>query len=119
MNTDIRALENELTEEQDFMTLSNLIIYANEMYPDNPTQGFKQLIINLSKILNKNGQIVAGYLYDIENGEDSRGEIYQQSLRNLAFQGPEYTYQYTKRMRDIHCDRESENHDACLIYTKK
>lgn len=117
-NTDIRTLADELTEEQDFMTLSNLITYADDMYSDNPIQEFKQLIINLSKRLNKNGQIMAGYLYDIENEEDYR-EIYQQSSRNLVFQGPEYTYQYIKKLHDLHCNQESENHDACLIYTKK
>lgn len=88
------------------------------MYPDNPIHGFKQLIIDLSKRLSKNGQIVVGYLYDIENENDCR-EIYKQALRNLVFKGPEYTYHYVRKMHDLHCNRESKNHDACLIYTKK
>lgn len=118
MNTDVRHLADELTEEQDFMTLSNLIIYAHCMYPDNPIQGFKQLIINLSKKINKNGQIIVGYLYDSENEDDCR-EIYKQELRNLVFQEPEYTYYYVKKMHDLQCNYESKNHDACLIYTKR
>lgn len=118
MNTDIRTLTNELKEKQDFMTLSNLIIYAHCMYPNNPIQEYKHLIINLSKKLNENGQIMAGYLYDIEGEEDSR-EIYKQSLRDKEFKKPDFTYQYIKRIHDLHCNQESNNHDACLIYTKR
>lgn len=112
-NTDVRNLVDELTEDQDFITLSNLIFYDHYMYPDNPIQGFKRLIIDLSKRLNKNGQIIVGYLYDIENEDDCR------KMRYLVFQEPEYTYHYVRKMYDLHCNRESENHDACLIYTKR
>lgn len=117
-NSDIRTLADELTENQDFITLSNLIIYADDMFPNNPVKGFKQLIIDLSKRLNKNGQIMAGYLYDIENEADYR-EIYKQSLRDPVFQGPEYSYQYIQKIDDLAHNRKSGNHDACLIYTKK
>lgn len=118
MNSDIRTLANELTDNQDFITLSNLIIYAHNMFPDNPLEGFKQLIIDLSTRLNQNGQIAAGYLYDIENEDDVR-EIYRQSLRNHVFQGEEFSYQYFTRIHDLHCNQESNNHDASLIYTKR
>lgn len=118
INTDIRTLSHELTEKQDFITLSNLIIYAHCMYPNNPLQGFKQLIENLSQKLNEDGQIIVGYLYDIENEDDCR-EIYKQALRDAVFKEPEYSYEYTRKMHDLHCNRKSKNHDACLIYTKK
>lgn len=118
MNADIRNLDDELLEKQDFIILTNLIIYAHSMYPDKPLQGFKQLIEHLSSKLNKNGQIMAGYLYDIENEVDFRG-VYKQRLRDAVFNDPEYTYYYVRRMHDLECDEESQNHDACLIYTKR
>lgn len=118
MNSDIKTLANELTENQDFMTLSNLIIYAHDMYPDNPLQGFKGLIEKLSTKLSKNGQIVVGYLYDIED-EEGCLDIYKSALRDAVFTEPEYSYNYFKRIHDLHCDQETESHDACLIYTKK
>lgn len=117
-NTDIRALADELPEEQDFITLSNLIIYAHCMYPNNTLLEFEQLIDNLSQRLNQNGQIMVGYLYDIENENDFRN-IYKKSLRDYVFKEDKYTYYYVKKMHDLHCNTESNNHDACLIYTKK
>jgi len=118
MNTDIRNLTLELTDEQDFVTLSNLIIYAHCMYPNNTLLEFKQLIENLSKRLNSNGQIMVGYLYDIENENDDR-IIYKQEFRDSIFRESEYSYSYFRKMHDLHCGLESGNHDACLIYTKK
>lgn len=88
------------------------------MYPDNPLQGYQELIDNLSLRLNKEGKIVAGYLYDIENEEDDR-EIYKQALRDKIFKEPEYSYQYVRKMRDLHKNEHSKNHDAVLVYTKK
>ena len=74
--------------------------------------------LNLAKILNNNGQIIVGYLYDIENNDDYR-EVYKQELRNIIFNEPEYSYHYVKRMEDLHLNQTSTNHDACLIYTDK
>lgn len=108
----------KLNEKQDFITLSNLIIYAHSMYPDYPLQGFKQLIEDLSFLLNNDGKIVVGYLYDIENEKDAR-EIYKSVLRNAIFNENQYTYHYFRRMHDLHCNQKSESHDATLIYTKK
>ena len=118
MNTDIRTLADELPENQDFMTLSNLIIYAHTMYPNNPLQGFKELIEKLAQKLNTNGHIVAGYLYDIEDEEDVR-DVYKKAARDSVFKEPEYSYNYFERMHDLHCNQESESHDASLVYTKK
>lgn len=118
MNIDIRTLASLLIENQDFITLSNLIIYAHCMFPNNSIKEFKKMIENLSQKLNENGQIVVGYLYDIENEEDDR-EIYISKLRDAVFTAPQFTYHYFKRIRDLHCNQESNNHDACLIYTKK
>ena len=118
MNTDVRTLANELDENIDFITLSNLIIYANMMYPDNPNLGFKELTKDLSKKLNKDGNIVIGYLYDIENEEDHR-EVYIKKNRDKYFKGSKYSYNYIQKFHDLHTGRETKNHDAILIYTKK
>lgn len=118
LNEDIRTLALKLEEKIDFLTLSNLIIYAHDMYPDCPIYNFKQLIEDLSTKLSKEGQIVIGYLYDIENEEDGR-DIYKAALRNAVFKGDEYSYNYLTRMRDLQRGRGSKNHDAILIYTNK
>jgi len=118
LNTDIRNIDKELTETFDFITLSNIIIYAHYMYKENHIQEYKKLIELLSKKLNKDGNIVAGYLYDVENEEDYR-DIYNKSIRDSIFYEPTYKYCFFKKMRDLHCARDTENHDACLIYTKK
>ena len=116
--TDVRILADQLAENQDFITLSNLIIYAHNMFPDNPAHGFKWLVERLAQKLNNNGQIVVGYLYDIENEHDYR-EIYKSSIRDDVFIEPEFSYHYVRRMHDLHCNQESNEHDACLIYTKR
>ena len=74
--TDVTAIK-----EYDFITLSNIILYAHYMYKENHLQKFKELIGELSKNLNINGNIVVGYLYDIEN-EDDAGDIYKQQIIN-------------------------------------
>lgn len=117
-NSDIRNLTDELTEDQDFITLSNLIIYAHCMYPKNTLQEFHELIKTLSQRLTKNDQIVAGYLYDIENENDSR-DIYKKALRDKVFKDDEYSYHYIRKIHDLLCNLESNNHDACLVFTKK
>lgn len=118
INADIRNLIDKLPENYDFLTLSNVIIYAHYMYKNNHIEEFKKLIEILSTKLNKDGNIVVGYLYDIENEEDYR-DIYKKDIRDEIFFETEYSYNYFKKMRDFHCGRDSKNHDACLIYTKK
>lgn len=117
LGKDIRTLATKMDEKIDFLTLSNLIIYADDMYPDNSIRGYKSLINEWSKKLNKNGQIVVGYLYDIED-EESCSDIYKSSLRDPVFKGKRYSYNYVTRMTDFHRDRGSNNHDAILVYTK-
>ena len=118
INMDIRIITEQLIENYDFITLSNLIIYTNYMYESNQLEEFKKLIETLSQRLNDNGNIVVGYLYDLENEEDYR-DIYKSKIRDLIFAPPEYHYHYFTKMRDLHCDRTTNNHDAILIYTKK
>ena len=52
-NVDIRNFTESVEEEQDFITLSNLIIYAHYMYPNDTLQSYKGLIENLSQRLVK------------------------------------------------------------------
>lgn len=118
INTDIRRINGKLTENYDFITLSNIIIYAHYMYKNNHLQKYKKIIELLATKLNKDGNIIVGYLYDIENEEDYRS-IYKKEIRDSIFYEPEYSYHFFKKMRDLHCERDSKNHDACLIYTKK
>lgn len=119
MNTDIRNLSNELTENYDFITLSNVIIYAHCMFKEKPLEEFKKIIQSLSLKLNQNGNIIVGYLYNIEAEEEHYKDIYIEKIRNLYFNGPEYSYNYIRKMKDLHRNCDSEGHDACLIYTKK
>lgn len=118
INIDIRELSDNLKEDVDFITLSNIIIYAHYMYKKNHLFKFKKLIESLSQKLNQNGKIIVGYLYDIENESDYR-KIYNSEQRNSIFYEEEYGYILCRKVNDIHTGRESYNHDACLVYTKK
>lgn len=118
MNVDIRNLPTILKDKQDFISLTNLIIYAHELYPDAPLHYFKCLIEDLATILSEEGKIMAGYLYDIENEEDGR-DVYKSALREATFTGLNYNYQLVKRIHDMHYGDVSNNHDACLVYSKK
>ena len=117
LNSDIRTINQELEDDIDFIDLSNLIIYEYDMFPDNRLSGYKKLIERLADKLKSGGQIMAGYLYDIENEEDGR-QVYNSRLRDSVFTGPEYSYNYITKIQDL-AGYKSENHDACLIYTKK
>ncbi|MDE5630899.1 MAG: hypothetical protein K2I70_04795, partial [Bacilli bacterium] len=53
INEDIRTISTKLEENIDFLTLSNLIIYAHDMFPNYPVHGFKKLIEDLSCKINE------------------------------------------------------------------
>ena len=111
-------LNDHITEPFDFLTLSNLNLYAHHMFKQEPVQNWKKLVEYLSKQLNSDGHIVAGYFYDIENENDYR-EIYHQKVRDKVFLGDSYDYHYFTKMNDLCCGKTSNHHDGILVYTKK
>lgn len=117
MNTDIKNLASELPYNVDFLTLSNLILYAHNLFPENTLENWEKLIEKLALKLNKNGHIIAGYFYDIENEEDYR-DMYNKLLRDKVFNSPSYSYHLFTKMTDLARQKQSYNHDATLIYTK-
>lgn len=117
MNVDIRNLASTLKEKQDFITLTNLIIYAHDLYPDETLYKYRELIEDLATLLNDEGHIMAGYLYDIENEDDHR-DVYKGLLRDAEFKGDNYSYLLVKRIHDMHFGDNSNNHDGCLVYSK-
>lgn len=118
MNTDIRDLANELKENIDFLTLSNIIIYAHQMFPLFTLEHFRMLVERIATKLNDGGNIVVGYLYDIENEIDVR-LVYKAKYRDPVFKEPDYTYHYFDRMNGLAHRNETKCHDATLVYTKK
>ncbi|MCH5167584.1 MAG: DUF3419 family protein [Erysipelotrichales bacterium] len=118
LNADIRVLADELPEDIDFITLSNVILYANKMFPLYPLEYFKEVVKKIATRLKDDGVIVVGYLYDIENELDAR-LIYKAKYRDQVFIPPEYSYHTFERMNGLAHNNKSNYHDATLIYTKK
>ncbi len=117
LNTDVKDLASNLSYNVDFITLSNLIIYAHDLFPENALEKWHNLIETLAAKLNQNGHIVAGYFYDIEGEEDYR-EMYNKTLRDKIFASPSYSYHLFTKMDDLARQKTSSNHDATLVYTK-
>ena len=117
INTDVKDLTSKLPCKVDFITLSNLIIYAEQLFPENTLENWQKLIENLATKLNKDGYIMGGYLYDIENENDYR-QIYHKEKRDKVFNLPKYSYEYVTRTTDLARMSKSQSHDATLVYTK-
>ena len=117
MNTDVKELASRLPYNVDFITLSNLIIYAQGLFPENTLENWHRLIELLALRLNKDGHIIAGYFYDIENEDDYR-DMYNKKLRDKIFNSSSYSYHLFTKMDDLARQKTSSNHDATLVYTK-
>lgn len=110
-------IPNMISGYYDFIYLSNIICYAEDVYINSPLEKYKDLVLKLSDHLNPNGIIIVGYLYSIES--ERTIPIYQKNYREKVFWEPEFSYIYFKPMLNIITDFEEMVNDACLIYTKK
>lgn len=63
---DLRNLSNIINEEFDYIMLSNIACFIQKMY-DNPLEDFRNDILKIMKLLNKNGVLFLAYLYDMRD----------------------------------------------------
>lgn len=117
VKTNLLNIPQLIDKKYDLIYLSNIIEYANSIFKNEPLENMKELINNLSSLLNPNGKIVS-YIYSIET-ESTESPIWQPDYRNRIFTGEEYSYEIFQSIDDIKCNLNTKNHDACLIYTKK
>ena len=127
INSEIKNLTYKLEKNYDFIYLSNIFEYLNEIYfsIDNQIEkleAFKNLIINMSKNLNENGKIVVGYLFTILLN-DNRNPIKNTELRNKVFSEKEFEYHIFNSVdHDIIYKKyglTEYKSDACIVYKKK
>lgn len=117
IESDIRNISSKLTSQYDLIYLSNIIKYAKSLFPTNPLEEFKNIILELSNYLNPNGKIIAGYIYEIETQNEI--PINNKKYRDKVFFEEEFSYHYFKKIYDIKWNNPLKEHDGCLIYTKK
>lgn len=135
INSDITNLESTLTEDFDFIYLSNIIQYVESIYRDdadltvgqskrNKLQNYKNMTENLAKKLKEDGQMVVGYFYEPNCiRKNITNIIYDVEARKAIFDDSAYSYHYFPSINTIDfkslygfCPDPSE--DACLVYQK-
>lgn len=114
--SDIATLPNELHQSYDIIYFSNIIGYPNVIYDGKGKEEklctYRDLINTYSNFLNKDGKIIS-YIYDPFNNQGcDEIPIFDKSLRETIFSGPEYSYIYFPAYF-------SDTKDGCLVYTKK
>ena len=134
LNSNIKNLEQNLTQQYDFIYLSNIIQYTNTLYENNillpvsqnrinELESYKNIVENLATHLKENGQMVAGYLYEPDRNSSFRGKaIFDTQLRTSIFS--EYTPLYFPSINVINFIAKygfnsKSCKDSCLIYQKK
>lgn len=118
IESDIRNLPKVLTKQYDFIDLSNIIRYAEKMYDSNPLENYYKLITQIIPFLKPNGNLIVGYLYQLEN-EYSLFQFYKKELRDLYFDTPQYQYYSFDGIYDIKYNPKKKYNDAVLVYHKK
>ena len=131
INENIINLPNILEDNYDFIYLSNIIQYIDEIY-QNPTKDkelqlinikkFYQLIKELCNYLKDDGTLIAGYLhnYKIENNDNS---IFNKNIREQIFNSKNFHYLLLNGINTYKKHQTfnslSKNKDACIVYSKK
>lgn len=118
IESDVRNLPNILTKKYDFIDLSNIIRYSEKMWDIKPLENYRNLIDELIPFLNPGGDIIVGYLYQIDT-ECPSYECYQKQLRDLYFPSSKYDYYYFDGIYDIKHKPQKKDNDAILVYHKK
>lgn len=83
----------DIKQKFDIILLSNIADYSEEFYPGSghAEKFSKNLIFPLRKILKKNGEIVAAYLYGAV-GKKNRNKFNEKAIRRKVFNFPDMIY---------------------------
>lgn len=101
-------------KKYDIILLSNISDYINNIFKDDYLEKYKFFIENeLSKLLNNNGIIVLGYIYNYNLKNKGRSEIDNERMRNKIFNSKNYQI-YTFASAISRSKR-----DAVIIYRKE
>lgn len=125
IDSDIKGITRRLyPKKYDYIFLSNIIKYVERMYNKNCLLKFRNLIIEMKKILNKDGQIMCGYLYnpnlDSFHFEYSWPQIYNKEKRDYYFKDVEY-YEFPSinNIRGkVNLNIDIDEKDAVMVYKK-
>lgn len=137
VNQDIKSLC--LEETYDFMYFSNIIQYAQNIFPQESTyyvkikedslkslKAYKDLIMSFKNNLSYDGKIIVGYIYSIFD-EYYGNPIFTSEIREQVFPKDEFSYYYFNSITALNdLDFNSRKYipkkhskDACIVYTKK
>lgn len=134
INTDIKALPLRLKKPYDFMYFSNIIQYVDKMYsaPEilessceiqcYQLNKYKNLLEKTSSFLREDGQMVAGYIYTLDEPLESIA-IFNPKVREKVFMDDHYSYLRFRSLNSVEWEKKRnlsiEKEDACLVYQKK
>lgn len=116
LNLSIQELPYKLNKKYDFINLSNIIRYADDMWKENSIEEFKKITDNLIPFLNEDGILIVGYLYEYQT--ISHQSIYQPELREKYYPGTIYDYYTFKGVSSIKYGYSDKYQDAILVYQK-
>lgn len=125
IDSDIKGIARRVyPKKYDYIFLSNIIKYVDGMYQKNGLLQFRNLIYEMKKILNSNGKIMCGYLYD-PNLNDyyvsyDWPSIYDKEKRDYYFKDVEY-YEFPSMdsiRAKVNLNIDINEKDAIMVYKK-
>lgn len=132
ISSNINALPAHLSKTYDFMYFSNVLAYYNTIFGDNlnltkeqndleKLKKFGSLLSYMSEYLNKDGYMLAGYLY-LPSSKFSKNPLYNKEIRDNIFKNNTYKELYIKSMNYIYrmekFDIKDPDQDVCLVMKK-
>lgn len=116
LNVSLQKLPYKLNKKYDFINLSNIIRYADEMWEENPLQEFKKVTDSLIPFLKEGGFLIVGYLYEYQT--NSYQSIHQLDLREKYYPSTIYDYYQFKGVGSIKYGYNDKYKDAIIVYQK-
>lgn len=116
LNFSVQELPYHLKKQYDFINLSNIIRYADDMWEENPLEKFKKITDKLIPFLKEDGVLIVGYLYEYK--KESYQSIYQPALREKYYPSTIYDYYPFAGVDDIKYGYNNRFEDAVIVYQK-
>lgn len=117
LNFSIQELPYHLTKKYDFINLSNIIRYVDDIWKENPLEEFKKITDKLISYLKKDGILIIGYLYEYKR--ESYLSIYQPDQREKYYPRTIYDYYSFTGVTDIKYGHDNRFEDAVIVYKKE
>ena len=125
-NKDVEFIESDVTKlkekidgrKYDMILLSNISDYIQRIYPANPLENYRDLIVDLSECLNIGGTIQLGYIYNYYITENEYIPFRIKRERQHVFTTDKFHSKFVDAYRGSNFSCFDDNKDQVIFYQK-